>query len=189
LCGCFGLSCSLGRPACATPAWKRSLHDRYFQRVAPPKLHPIPETRDPSGWWERAWQSLRPLGEAISPEHHLRALSGGAPALDVNSFGQVPDSSWFVNRINRKALTPEQIRRGPNTVDGPAPGPLIIVGGKIRGNTPGLIARDAANERWVIKFDPPALPRDGIRVRDYRDQTDARGGLPCSAELPRLVQP
>jgi hypothetical protein len=148
----------VGATACATPAWKRSLHDRYFQRVAPPKLHPIPETRDPSGWWERAWQSLRPLGEAISPEHHLRALSGGAPALDVNSFGQVPDSSWFVNRINRKALTPEQIRRGPNTVDGPAPGPLIIVGGKIRGNTPGLIARDAANERWVIKFDPPAFP-------------------------------
>ena len=44
------------------------------------------------------------------------------PALNTNTLGEVPDSSWFTNRIGRDDMTLEEVLRGPNQVDGPAPG-------------------------------------------------------------------
>src|SRR4029453_5777883 len=38
-------------------------------------------------------------------------------AVNVNSIDEVPDSSWFVNRIGRHAMSGEEIARGPNQGD------------------------------------------------------------------------
>jgi len=44
------------------------------------------------------------------------------PALNVNTLGEVPDSSWFTNRLGRYDMTIDEVVRGPNQVEGPAPG-------------------------------------------------------------------
>src|SRR5262245_40270893 len=50
------------------------------------------------------------------------------PALNVNTLGEVPDSSWFTNRLGRDAMSIEDVLRGPDQVDGPADGPWLVTG-------------------------------------------------------------
>ena len=148
-------SAAAALPACA-PAWKDAPHDRPFQEAAAPILHRRPASEWlPGDWWNRASSStVRPLGRLVSPARWAARVSGGRPALDVNSFGQVPDSTWFENRIGRRPMTPEEIRRGPGDSE-PAAGPLMVVSGKLEGATPGLVVRDSADVLWYLKFDPP----------------------------------
>src|SRR6187200_3310436 len=42
------------------------------------------------------------------------------PAKDVNTIDEVPDSSWFTNRIGSRPMTIDELRRGPLTGTGPA---------------------------------------------------------------------
>src|SRR5262245_42319708 len=50
------------------------------------------------------------------------------PALNVNTLGEVPDSSWFTNRIGQQDMSIEEVLRGPDQVDGPAPGTWLVTG-------------------------------------------------------------
>jgi hypothetical protein len=79
-------------------------------------------------------------------------------AVNINTVDQVPDSSWFTNRIGRDPWTTERIVRGPDTGTGPASGTWTIVGAKSEGITPGLTIRDAAGDTYFVKFDPPSNP-------------------------------
>ena len=79
-------------------------------------------------------------------------------AVNVNTADEVPDSSWFTNRLGRRTLTIDDYVRGPNVSGPPAPGPWTIVSGKSDGITPGFTVRDAAKTTWFIKFDPPSNP-------------------------------
>ena len=82
-------------------------------------------------------------------------------ALNVNTIDEVPESSWFVDRIlsrSGQSMTVEDVARGPGAGRGPAPGPWIVVSGKRQGATPGFTVLDANSERWFIKFDPPNYP-------------------------------
>jgi hypothetical protein len=79
-------------------------------------------------------------------------------ALNVSTIDEVPDSSWFTNRVGQRALTVDEIVRGPNTSGGPAEGPWTVVSGKSDGITPGFTIRDTAGTTWFIKFDPPSNP-------------------------------
>ena len=79
-------------------------------------------------------------------------------ALNVNSMDEVPNSSWFTNRIGSHALSTEEITRGPDRSAGPAPGRWTVVAGKSDGVTPGLQLRDSTGQRYFVKFDPPANP-------------------------------
>lgn len=83
----------------------------------------------------------------------------GDPATDVraqnlNTIDEVPDSSWFTNRIGARPMSVEEITRG-NGVAPPAPGPWTVVSAKSDGVTPGFVIEDTARERWFIKFDAP----------------------------------
>jgi hypothetical protein len=145
--------------ACTRPPFKHAPHDTFFQQMPPPRLHAMPRPRRISEWWDRGQQMVqRPLGELFSPGHHLRRLTGGAPALDVNAFGQVPDSSWFENRLGRRPMTIAELLRGPNERAGPAPGLLLVQRGEVEDATPRLVVRDRAGVGWTVKFDPPAFP-------------------------------
>ena len=79
-------------------------------------------------------------------------------AVNINTVDEVPDSSWFTNRIGREALSVEQLVRGPDTGSGPAPGAWKIVAAKSEGITPGLTIRDSAGDLYFVKFDPPSNP-------------------------------
>lgn len=89
------------------------------------------------------------LGNPGDPDMNRRAMN-------INTIDEVPDSSWFTNRIlGPTGLTVAQVATGPDTTNGPAPGKWTIVSGKSDGVTPGFTILDSAGERWFIKFDPP----------------------------------
>ena len=76
-------------------------------------------------------------------------------AQNVNTVDEVPDSSWFTNRIGSVPITVEALLKGPDTTTGPASGPWRVVSAKIDGVTPGFTVRDSTGQVWFIKFDPP----------------------------------
>jgi hypothetical protein len=80
------------------------------------------------------------------------------PALNVNTLGEVPDSSWFVNRIGRYDMTLEDVLRGPNQVDGPTPGIWEVTGRPDAGITPKFTIRDSRGDTYMIKLDPASNP-------------------------------
>ena len=141
------------------PAWKAVPHDVPFQRTPITVLHAQPEVAHGSDWWNIALRStVAPLGKLASPARLVDRLTGGRRALDINAFGQVPDSQWFTNRMGKAPLSPSAVKRGANTEPGPADGPLLVLNGKTEGVTPGVVARDTAGVIWFIKFDPPSHP-------------------------------
>jgi hypothetical protein len=94
-------------------------------------------------------------------EHTFLHRPHGAipPAQNVNTLGEVPDSSWFTNRLGARDLTLEEIVRGPNQLEGPDTShPLSVVAAKSGGITPGFTVRDARGEVFFVKFDRAAYP-------------------------------
>ena len=79
-------------------------------------------------------------------------------ALNVNTLDEVPDSSWFTNRLGRHDLTIDDVVRGPNQVDGPAPGTWHVTGRPDSGITPKFTIKDARGDTYLIKLDPAKFP-------------------------------
>jgi hypothetical protein len=80
------------------------------------------------------------------------------PAVNVNTMDEVPDSSWFTNRIGRRAMSLDEIVRGPNSMDTLNVDDWPIVRDKTSGITPGYRITDPSGRLYQIKFDPPANP-------------------------------
>jgi len=77
------------------------------------------------------------------------------PAHNVNVFDEVPDSTFFVNRIGKKPMSAEEIISATKVNDGPeTKGPWVITKGKVDGINPGFFIRDAKGVEFLIKFDP-----------------------------------
>jgi hypothetical protein len=89
------------------------------------------------------------------------------PARNVNTADEVPDSSWFTNRIYARPLSADEIARGPLTTDGPAPGKWTVIRGKGAGVAPGFTVRDEQGVVWFVSFDGrdnPVAPTAAIAV-------------------------
>jgi len=82
----------------------------------------------------------------------------GVHAMNVNTIDEVPDSSWFTNRVLARSLTLDEIARGPSAGTGPATGPLTVVAAKEAGFAPGFTVTDNAGERWFVSFDAKGYP-------------------------------
>jgi hypothetical protein len=94
-------------------------------------------------------------------EHTFLVRSPGPgsirPAQNVNTLGEVPDSSWFTNRIGVREMSLDEIVRGPNQGNGPDfSAPWEVIRGKSGGITPGFTMRDGRGDVYFVKFDPPA---------------------------------
>lgn len=80
-------------------------------------------------------------------------------AQNVNTIDEVPDSSWFTNRIGRKIPTVEELVRGPDTqppirsLEG-----WVVSGGKGTGLQPGFRMTDPTGHTYQIEFDPASNP-------------------------------
>ena len=80
------------------------------------------------------------------------------PALNVNTLGEVPDSSWFTNRLGRFEMSVADVVRGPDHVDGPAAGTWQVTGRPDAGITPKFTIKDARGDTYLIKLDPVIAP-------------------------------
>jgi hypothetical protein len=77
----------------------------------------------------------------------------------VNALDEVPDSTWFTNRIGVRDLTLDELRRGPVQLDSPeAFLPWTIDSSKVGGSEPGLTIIDTRGKKFLLKFDHPRLP-------------------------------
>ena len=80
-------------------------------------------------------------------------------AQSINTIDEVPDGAWFTNRAGSRALSLDEVRRGPRLGNAPDPdGPWTIVGAKTQGVTPGFEMVDQRGERYLLKFDPADYP-------------------------------
>ena len=82
----------------------------------------------------------------------------GRRAQNINTIDEVPDSSWFTNRVGVKTLTSEEITRGPNTGAPPDPSKWVVIREKSAGANPGFTAVDARGETWFLAFDDRRYP-------------------------------
>jgi hypothetical protein len=79
-------------------------------------------------------------------------------ALNVNTVDEVPDSSWFTNRLGVRNMTTTDIVRGP---DRDMPFGLtgwVVSGGKSGGIQPGFRISDPSGQIYQIEVDPPSNP-------------------------------
>ena len=118
------------------PLW----HDNDMRSIPTPAVHPLSKSH-----------------EFVANTFGDTARSKG-PALNVNTLGEVPDSSWFTNRIGRNDMTVEEVLRGPDQVDGPAAGVWELTGRPVAGITPKFTIRDARGDTYILKFDPASYP-------------------------------
>ena len=85
-------------------------------------------------------------------------LPGDQRARGTNALDEVPDSTWFTNRIGVRELTPDEIRRGPAPTTPEAHLPWSIVKMKVGGTQAGFIAKDTRGVKFLLKFDRKDLP-------------------------------
>ena len=79
-------------------------------------------------------------------------------AVNVNTMDEVPDSTWFTNRIGRGALSLDQLVRGPNETEITSIDGWPIVQEKSSGLTTGYRVVDPTGHLYQVKLDPPAHP-------------------------------
>src|SRR5262245_6342771 len=79
-------------------------------------------------------------------------------AVNTNSIDEVPDSSWFTNRIGRRDMPLEEIVRGPDRRERVSTEGWIVSGGKGTGVQPGFRMTDPDGQLYQIEVDPPSNP-------------------------------
>ena len=83
-------------------------------------------------------------------------------AMNVNTLDEVPDSSWFTNRIGVRSMPIAEIVRGPNKFERLTAEEWTIVAGKGPGGFhPGFRAVHAADPKQIyqLEVDPPDYPQ------------------------------
>ena len=59
-------------------------------------------------------------------------------AQNVNTIDEVPDSTWFTNRLGTVPVTVDELVKGPGSGTGPAPGGWTVISAKNDGVMPGF---------------------------------------------------
>jgi hypothetical protein len=79
-------------------------------------------------------------------------------ALNINTLDEVPDSSWFINRIGRMRVPTVDLVRGPDRLDSISLEGWVVSSGKSTGVQPGFRMTDLQGHLYQIEFDPPSNP-------------------------------
>lgn len=163
LAGCVALSVqaacvSAGRFPLAPPLWEDPDQIPFA---------PIPEEYESPMVWDVGDQSI------FYPLTRVFAVDPAGESVNVNALDEVPDSSWFENRIGRYGMSPADAARGPcppGSTDPPLP--WTVTGAKPNGANPGFMIKDASGQRHLVKFDgtvqgPRATAADVIVSKLY----------------------
>jgi hypothetical protein len=123
-----------------------------------------PIARDPE---RRSAAGAKPLDIGLFFEYSYNLFvtakrqPSNIPAGNINTIDEVPDSSWFTNRMGAESITADRLARGPNSDPGPAPEKWVLLREKSSGTNPGFTARDANGRTWFLQFDIPEFPEGG----------------------------
>ena len=79
-------------------------------------------------------------------------------ALNINTVGEVPASSWFTNRHGRTPMTVDELVRGPDRGGPSREKRWQVIRNKLGGITPGFRVVDATGTTYQLKFDPLSNP-------------------------------
>ena len=149
-------ACNLVLVAAALGLWGRAVATQSPRFYPDDPIAREPESRDAG---RAARYEIESLYEMT---HNLFVTAGYTPsgtrARNLNTIDEVPDSSWFTNRIGSRRITTGEIARGPVAGDPPDPSQWVLLGKKTAGVHPGFRARDARGETWFIQLDPSTNP-------------------------------
>lgn len=86
------------------------------------------------------------------------AADPGGESVNVNALDEVPDSSWFTNRIGLRPMTAEEMERGSCGTkridpDGAAEGSWLVDMGKPNGANPGFRVNIEGVGKFMLKAD------------------------------------
>jgi hypothetical protein len=116
-------------------------------------------------WRDHDMRDIRPVAEFdLSKSYEFvhetfgESVRSHGRALNINTLDEVPDSSWFTNRLGRFDMTIDEIVQGPNQNDGPAAGTWLVTGRPDSGITPKFSIRDSRGDTYLIKLDPANFP-------------------------------
>jgi hypothetical protein len=135
-----GCATRLDRYPLAPPLWEDPDSEHVTE---PPREYYSPFA------WDTVDQTL------FRPVSRVLAVDTIVPAVNVNAMDEVPDSSWFTNRIGAgEGWTVEDSRRGscPEALLTPA-GPWVVTAAKPDGANPGFIIRGDDGNGYLLKMD------------------------------------
>jgi hypothetical protein len=118
---------------------------------APAAASCVPETYESSFAWDAADNTIfRPISKFFEVDDY-------GEAENVNAFDEVPDSSWFTNRIGAHPMTPDDVTRGycpegAELASDPADGSWVIDRGKDNGANPGFRV-NVSGTKFMLKTD------------------------------------
>ena len=104
----------------------------------------------------------RPLSKTIDlfQKTFTKPAEGDTRAENSNTLGEVPNSSWFTNRMSERVMSIDELVRGPDQGNGPDMSETwTVIGAKTEGVTPGLRIRDGRGDVYFIKFNPLPWPQ------------------------------
>lgn len=115
--------------------------------------HPIPKPEE--NFTAKVWDGVDQT--AFRPVTRMLAVDVPGPAKNVNALGEVPNSSWYVNRMSVARLTPEQVATGPCKREIDTSAVWLVKGGKVTGYNPGFLVEDTSDGKtYLLKFDRPS---------------------------------
>jgi len=80
-------------------------------------------------------------------------------ALGTNALDEVPDSTWFTNRIGVRDMTIDELTTGPVTLDSPElHKPWTIKSAKPGEGDVGFVVTDTRGVKFLVKFDAAEYP-------------------------------
>lgn len=98
---------------------------------------------------------------ALYPVANWLTIPKNGEATNVNAIDEVPNSSWFQNRIGQFDLTPEEVAAaecGDIPTLNPDGGRWSVTGAKPDGANPGFIIEAPDGFRYLLKFDGKNQP-------------------------------
>jgi hypothetical protein len=149
------LLCALMLCGCASPA-RFPLREPLLRDPDQVPVLQVPEESYSPFAWDGANQII------FRPISRFFAVDPAGPAVNVNALDEVPDSSWFENRLGKSPLSPADVARGScaeHELDpGAADGSWLIDKGKDNGANPGFRITVAGLGKFMLKSDPSEEP-------------------------------
>jgi hypothetical protein len=183
----FPLREPLWRDADLQPVYVRCHHQADSKD--PHHVSCAPEVYDaPTDWDGVDNMFFRPLSETLG-------IVTSGESLNVNSMDEVPDSSWFTNRLGIRPVSLEELRRNDCKQEWlldpehAADGSWLIDQGKTSGSTPGFRINVPGKGKYMVKLEATGLPERQVAATVIGEAVYYAVGYNATCEQALLVRP